>query len=197
MSIAYRIMYGLGLTPWESEEPPEPLIALVNGPDPLVPGAMLDVGCGTGHYGIYCARRGWTVTGIDVVPQALRQARRNASRAGVEVRLLQADISRSSPGEVGVGYSLVTDVGCLHGLPAAKLANAVTTITAAASPGATMLMFAVAPGLRAPLPRGIDPGEISELFMGWKHVSTWPATDVALQGAMQRATPFWHQLERL
>jgi len=28
-------------------------------------------------------------------------------------------------------------------------------------------------------------------------VSSSPATDVALQGPMGRASPFWHQLERL
>ena len=197
MSLAYRIMYRLGLTPWERTEPPEPLAALVNGPAALTPGAMFDIGCGTGHYAIYCARRGWTVTGIDVVPQALRQARRNASQADVEVRLLQADISRSSVGDVGSGYSLLTDIGCLHALPAARLGNAIATITGATSAGATMLMFAIAPGLRAPLPRGIDPEEIPELFSGWKLVSSRPATEVTLQGAMQRAAPFWHQLERL
>ncbi|MDR2984352.1 MAG: class I SAM-dependent methyltransferase [Nocardiopsaceae bacterium] len=197
MSLAYRIMYRLGLTPWEQTDPPEPLAALVEGPEALTPGAMLDVGCGTGHYAIYCARKGWNVTGIDVVPRALSEARRNASSAGVEVRFLQADISRASGADVGARYSLLTDIGCLHGLPAAKLANAVATITGAASPGATMLMFAVSPGLRAPLPRGIDPDEIPVLFPDWKLVSQRPATDVALQGPMRRATPFWYQLERL
>lgn len=197
MSLAYRMMYRLGLTPWERTEPPEPLAALVEGPDALTPGSMLDIGCGTGHYAIYCARHGWIVTGIDVVPRALHDAKRNASRAGAEVRFVQADISRASGAEVGTGYSLLTDVGCLHGLSAGKLANAVATITGAASTGATLLMFAVARGLRAPLPRGIDPAEIPVLFRDWKLVSSRPATDVALQGAMQRASPFWHQLERL
>jgi SAM-dependent methyltransferase len=197
MSLAYRIMYRLGLTPWERTEPPERLAALVEGPDALTPGAMLDVGCGTGHYAIYCALHGWSVTGIDVVPRALRDARYHAGRAGAQVRFLQADISRASGIDVGTGYSLLTDIGCLHGLSPGKLANAVATITGAASTGATMLMFAVAPGLRAPLPRGIDPAEIPVVFREWKLVSSRPATDVALQGPMRRATPFWHQLERL
>jgi SAM-dependent methyltransferase len=197
MSLAYRIMYGLGLTPWERTEPPGPLADLVQGPDALTPGAMLDVGCGTGHYAIYCARHGWNVTGVDVVPRALRDARRNASRADAQVRFLQADISRASGDDVGDGYSLLTDIGCLHGLSPARLASAVATITGAASTGATMLMFAVAPGLRAPLPRGIDPAEIPVLFRDWKLLSSRPASDVALQGAMRQASPFWYQLERL
>jgi SAM-dependent methyltransferase len=197
MSLAYRIMYRLGLTPWERTEPPERLAALVEGPDALTPGAMLDVGCGTGHYAIYCALHGWSVTGIDVVPRALRDARRNASGAGARARFLQGDISTTSAADLGADYSLLTDIGCLHGLSAGRLASAVATITGAASTGATLLMFAVAPGLRAPLPRGIDPAEISELFGDWKLFSSRPATDVALQGPMRRASPFWHQLERL
>ena len=44
---------------------------------------------------------------------------------------------------------------------------------------------------------GIDPAEIPVLFRDWKLVSSRPATDVALQGPMRRASPFWHQLERL
>jgi SAM-dependent methyltransferase len=197
MSLAYRIMYGLGFTPWEHTEPPEPLASLVDGPEALTPGAMLDVGCGTGHDAIYCARHGWSATGIDAVPRALREARRNASRAGAQVRFLQADISRTPGADIGTGYGLLTDIGCLHGLPSSALANAVATITAAAPTGATMLMFAIAPGLRAPLPRGIDPAEIPLLFRDWKLVSSRPATDVQLKGAMRPASPFWYQLERL
>jgi hypothetical protein len=137
------------------------------------------------------------VTGIDVVPRALRDARRNASGAGAQARFLQADISTVSAADLGADYSLLTDIGCMHGLSAGRLASAVVTITGAASTGATLLMFAVAPGLRAPLPRGIDPAEIPVLFRDWKLVSSRPATDVALQGPMRRASPFWHQLERL
>ena len=58
-------------------------------------------------------------------------------------------------------------------------------------------MFAVAPGLRPPLPRGIDPAEIPVLFRDWKLVSSRAATDITLQGQMARATPFWHHLVRL
>ena len=65
MSVGYRIMYRLGITPWVHGEPPEPLAALIEGPRSLPPGDMLDIGCGTGHDAIYCARHGWAVTGVD------------------------------------------------------------------------------------------------------------------------------------
>ena len=74
MSLAYQIMYRFGATPWEHREPPEPLADLIQGPRALPPGDMLDIGCGTGHDAIYCARHGWTVTGVDVVGRAVARA---------------------------------------------------------------------------------------------------------------------------
>ncbi|MFC4439004.1 MULTISPECIES: class I SAM-dependent methyltransferase [Natrialbaceae] len=46
--------------------------------------AVLDVGCGTGNAAITAARRGARVTGLDIVPAMLDEARENATIAGVE-----------------------------------------------------------------------------------------------------------------
>ena len=91
MSVGYQIMYRLGITPWVHGEPPEPLAALIEGPRSLPPGDMLDIGCGTGQDAIYAARHNWNVTGVDVVPRALEQARRNARGAGAAVEEQHAD----------------------------------------------------------------------------------------------------------
>ena len=101
MSLAYQIMYRFGATPWEHREPPVPLADLIEGPRALPPGDMLDIGCGTGHDAIYCARHGWTVTGVDAVGRALRAARLNAGQAGADIRFLHADIA--SPGTTELG----------------------------------------------------------------------------------------------
>lgn len=45
---------------------------------------VLDIGCGTGNVAITAARRGADVTGLDIVPAMLNEARENASIAGVE-----------------------------------------------------------------------------------------------------------------
>lgn len=46
--------------------------------------ALLDVGCGTGNVAITAARRGARVTGLDIVPEMLDEARENATIADVE-----------------------------------------------------------------------------------------------------------------
>jgi SAM-dependent methyltransferase len=58
----------------------------------LLPGmAVLDVGCGTGRHAIELARRGLRVTGIDISPGMLAEARRNAEGQGVQVQWIESD----------------------------------------------------------------------------------------------------------
>lgn len=59
---------------------------------PLAAGAsILDVGCGTGRHSIELARRGFRVTGIDLSPGMLAQARAKALLADVRIEFIQAD----------------------------------------------------------------------------------------------------------
>src|SRR5918996_5592462 len=51
----------------------------------LTPGRALDVGCGEGADAIWLARRGWTVTAIDISDVAVGRAREAAERAGAAV----------------------------------------------------------------------------------------------------------------
>ncbi|HYB88048.1 MAG TPA: class I SAM-dependent methyltransferase [Streptosporangiaceae bacterium] len=196
MSRTYKIMYSLGFTPWEHGEPPVPLAGLIAGPQALPAGDMLDIGCGTGLDAIYCARRGWNVTGVDVVDRALQIARRNANQAGVNIRFVHADIADADAAALGAGYTLLLDVGCLHGLPDESLQRAAATITDVAKPGATLLMLAFAPGRRGPAPRGIDPARIPALFPQWELTSTRPASGTTPGGAVRRAMPTWYRLTR-
>jgi SAM-dependent methyltransferase len=64
------------------------LVAEVAG---LPPGRALDIGCGEGADAIWLARRGWTVTAIDISDVALSRARAAADRTGVAVEWLCGD----------------------------------------------------------------------------------------------------------
>jgi len=77
--------------PWNSEDPPEALVELVES-GRVKPCKAIDLGCGAGNYAIYLAGRGFEVTGIDNSPTALRIARENATKKGVKGTFLVADV---------------------------------------------------------------------------------------------------------
>ncbi len=59
---------------------------------PLPVGArVLDVACGTGNTTLPLARRGMRVTGVDIAPNLLEQARARAAEEGFEVTFIEGD----------------------------------------------------------------------------------------------------------
>ena len=111
----YRLAYRLGFHPWEdlAEHPPfaDALLGLVareeDGDGPPF-GRALDLGCGSAVWGVRLARRGWTVTGVDVVERALRRAQDRAAAAGVDLRT-RARVADVAPGAVTLEDGEVLD----------------------------------------------------------------------------------------
>jgi SAM-dependent methyltransferase len=59
---------------------------------PIAPGArLLDIACGTGNTAIPAARRGAVVTGVDIAPNLLEQARERAAADGVVIAFDEGD----------------------------------------------------------------------------------------------------------
>ncbi|MBN1234038.1 MAG: methyltransferase domain-containing protein [Candidatus Coatesbacteria bacterium] len=52
---------------------------------------ILDAGCGIGRHSIELAKRGFQVTGIDISLSMLKEAERNAGKAGVSIELIRTD----------------------------------------------------------------------------------------------------------
>src|ERR1041385_4774912 len=52
---------------------------------------VLDVACGTGNLSLPAARMGAAVTGVDIAPNLLEQARENAKREGLSVQFDEGD----------------------------------------------------------------------------------------------------------
>ena len=75
------------------------------------------MGCGTGRDAVYLAKRGWEVTGVDGVDQALSKAKERARDEGVEVHWISGDVSELGRLGLPPGYALLYDFGCIHGLP--------------------------------------------------------------------------------
>src|SRR6185369_11554241 len=58
----------------------------------LQPGAkVLDVACGSGNLALPAARAGAIVTGVDIAPNLIKQARENAEREGLKIQFDEGD----------------------------------------------------------------------------------------------------------
>ena len=171
----YRLAYAIGFHPWEdlAEHPPfaDKLLELVareeNGHDPPY-GPALDLGTGSGVWGVRLAERGWDVTGVDIVEKALQRARERVKEAGVDMRVVHGDVTALRQSDVGSGYRLVVDTGTFHGLTAEQREAMGREVTAICAPDATVMLDCFAPRRRGPLPRGASRADVERAFPGWK-----------------------------
>lgn len=171
----YRLAYAIGFHPWEdlAEHPPfaTKLLELVareeEGREPPY-GPALDLGCGSGVWGVRLAKRGWDVTGVDIVDKALERAEERVHDEGVEMELVKADVTALS--EVGIGSEvrLVLDTGTFHGLTDSERKAMGHEVSAVATDDATLLLDCFAPRRRGPLPRGASRAEVERGFPGWE-----------------------------
>ena len=75
---------------------------------------VLELGTGIGPGAIYLAQRGFEVHAIDLIPEAIAQARRIASERGLAVRFEVMDVTRIP--RHGPVYELIVDSYCLQGI---------------------------------------------------------------------------------
>lgn len=192
----YRLLYFLGIKPWDQGRVPTELAELVEGKEALPSGRALDLGCGGGTEAIYLAKHGWQVTGIDYVARALDMAHTRADAAGVAPQWIQGDVTQLPKLKIGDGYTLLLDLGCFHGLNEAQRTAYAAGITGAAARGATFLIFSFAPQFRGPAPRGLSREEIMRSLPGWELVWSRPASGVRLPLPLKNAQPTYYRLRR-
>jgi SAM-dependent methyltransferase len=103
--------YALGDTPWDIGEPDPHLVEFV-GSGVIVPGRVLEVGCGTGTDALWLAGQGYAVLGVDISPLAVERARAKQAATGVECRF---ELLNFMDQEVAGGpFDLVFDRGAFH-----------------------------------------------------------------------------------
>ncbi|MGN6244295.1 MAG: class I SAM-dependent methyltransferase [Motilibacteraceae bacterium] len=167
----WALAWRLGLTPWErpGERGADQVDDLL-GPAPRPGARLLDISCGSGLHAVRQAARGWTVTGVEVIPQALERARRRARDAGAQVEWVRGDASHLAR-LVPAGIDALLDVGCLHVLDDHRRRAWAEGVQAVSVPGARLVLLAFAPkrGPR-PGPRGIADEDVSSLLPGWELV---------------------------
>jgi SAM-dependent methyltransferase len=197
----YELAYRVGFHPWEDAAKiprfVDSITALVsrdeNGSGPPY-GPALELGCGSGIWGVHLAQRGWNVTAVDRVDNALRRARDRVRDAAVDVRLVKGDVTALREAGVGSGFRLVLDTGTFHGLTPAQREALGREVGAVAAAHATVLLLAWNPGRRGPLPRGVTRGDIEAAFPGWE------VTDEGESGfpvpRPLKADEHWYRLRR-
>jgi SAM-dependent methyltransferase len=169
----YRFAYSIGFHPWEdaASDPPfankaAELFAREEQGREAPFGRALDIGTGSGIWGIELARRGWQVTGIDFVQKALARAHDRVRQAGVEMRLVQGDVTALPEAGVGTGFRLILDTGTFHDFNTEQRAAMGRGVEVIAGPDATLFLLVWPKRLR-PLIRGVTRDEIEAAFPGW------------------------------
>ncbi len=110
---------------------------------------VLDVGCGVGRWSSLLAARGASVTGIDLSPTMIEEAKRRAAERGVaeRCRFLVEDLSNLEAGET---FDLVLGVTVLqHILDPEALRAAIRRIAKHLAPHGRLVVLEAAPTRRA------------------------------------------------
>lgn len=107
------------------------------------PGKALDLGCGTGTNAITLASHGWTVTGVDFVPKAIRTARSKAAKAGLQIDFFIADVANLDM--LAEVYDYALDIGCLFTLDDPGRIRYAETLARLLKPGACFMLYAWLP----------------------------------------------------
>lgn len=116
---------------------------LVDAVDPRPDDAVLDVACGTGSVAITAARRGATVTGLDLVPGMLEEATANAEVADVERVDWQEGSATHLPFEDGTFDVTCSSVGHIFAVPADAAGRELVRVT---RPGGRIAFTSWTPG---------------------------------------------------
>ena len=96
----YRLAYAIGFHPWEDAANDPVFVGKFHElidreeKDRSRPfGPALDIGTGSGIWGIELAKRGWQVIGVDNIPKALHRARERVQLASVNMQLVEGDVT--------------------------------------------------------------------------------------------------------
>ena len=154
---------------------------------------VLDVACGTGNAALRAAQAGARVTGVDLTPELLDEARRLAAEAGADIEYLEGDAEALPVPDASFDV-VVSVMGCMfaprHRVAAAELARVLRPggrlcVTGWAPDGAMGKLFSLLAGhLPAPPPFAESP-------LGWgdeEHVrKLFAGTGVAVEFAREES----------
>ncbi len=123
---SFEQVYEKPMAVWTQENPPEELVELVES-GKIKPCKVIDIGCGEGFYSIYLASKGFDVLGIDISENAIKYAKENAKKKGVNVRFITMDLYNLS--ELKEKFDFVLEWAILHSVPFEKREKYVESVS--------------------------------------------------------------------
>ena len=122
---------------WDIGQPADELQKVVNQ-GTVAKCRAVDLCCGSGTDAVFLAVHGFDVTAIDVAPTALAQAKQKATKAGVSVRWILADVL--NPPNLKP-FDFLYDRGCYHVVRDQNLTAYLETIRHISRPGSQFLLL--------------------------------------------------------
>jgi cyclopropane fatty-acyl-phospholipid synthase-like methyltransferase len=193
----YARMYRFGLTPWEryGKAAASSIAALLDREEaersrPL--GRALDLGCGRGQFTPELARRGWEAVGIDYVPAAIEEAKRQGTEG---VTYVVGDVTDLPSADLGT-FDFFLDIGCFQGFDTEQQRGEGRGVSALADPDSTLLMLAFGPTRLRSRIGGVSQAEVEAAFPDWELLDVQPAETAGLGWPMNKTSPQWYRLRR-
>lgn len=142
--------------PWSIGEPQPELAGLIE--QGRFHGAVLDVGCGEAALSLHLAERGFTTVGLDLAPTAIKLAKAEAERRGLDnASFAVADIRRFTGYDSRFGT--IVDSSVFDAIPVDGRDGYHQSIVRSAAPGASYFALVFD---RARLPDGIPAYAVTE-----------------------------------
>ena len=102
-----------GTPPWDIGHPQSVFEALIKDGE-IKPGRALDIGCGRGDNAIMLARNGCDVTGIDMVENAIKDAKTKAIKNNVKINFVVGNVLQMDQFFAETEFDIVIDSGLFH-----------------------------------------------------------------------------------